>query len=109
LSLLKNCKKLAKGVYKNPFLCYNIYVSEVKYMKKTKLDSKELNKRCEEVFELQEDDYIYDVIVDDDNVVVNMTELDQSGQFVIFDYLPDMSERPEALQYLMGERDTFSD
>jgi hypothetical protein len=79
-------------------------------MKKTKLDSKELNKRCEEVFELQEDDYIYDVIVDDDNVVrVNMTELDQSGQFVIFDYLPDMTERPESLEYILGERDDFND
>jgi hypothetical protein len=79
-------------------------------MKKTKLDLKELNKRCEEVFELQEDDYIYDVIVDDDNVVrVNMTELDQSGQFVIFDYLPDMSERPESLDYILGERDDFND
>ena len=79
-------------------------------MKKTKLDSKELNKRCEEVFELREDDYIYDVIVDDDNVVrVNMTELDQSGQFVIFDYLPDMTERSEALDYILGERDDFND
>lgn len=79
-------------------------------MKRTNLNQEELNKRCQEVFELQEDDYIYDVEVDDDEVVyINMTELDQSGQFVIFDYQPDLTERPEALDYILGLRDNFND
>lgn len=79
-------------------------------MKRTKLNQDELNKRSEEVFDLQEGDFIYDVSVDDEGTVyVNMCELDQSGQYVIFDYQPDMTERPEALEYLLGERDDFND
>lgn len=79
-------------------------------MKMTNLSLEELNKRCGEVFELQEDDYIYSVEVDDDGTVrVNMEEVDQDGQTVSFDYCPDMTERPESLDYILGNRDDFND
>lgn len=62
-------------------------------MKKSNLSLEELNKRCGEVFDLQEDDYIYSVEVDDDGTVrVNMEEVSQNGQTVIFDYEPDMTD-----------------
>ena len=82
-------------------------------MRRTTLTEKELNKRAAEVFELQEGDYIYDVIVDDDGkVLVNMEEVGskQEGfRIVNFNYEPNMSERSEALAYLLGERDDFND
>lgn len=75
-----------------------------------KLTQEELNKRADEVFDLRIGDYIYDVIIDDDSqVVVPMRELDQDGDYVDFKYRPDMTERPEALDYLMGKRDDFND
>ena len=76
---------------------------------RTTLNTEELNKRCAEVFELQEDDYIWDVEVIDGQVYVNMEEVTEKGDTVIFDYKPDMSERPEALDYLLGKRDDFND
>ena len=83
-------------------------------MKKTNLSLDELNKRAEEVFELQDGDYIYDVEVNDgkidiDSVTVNMEEVDEKGRIVNFDYKPDMTERPEALDYLLGLRNDFND
>ena len=76
---------------------------------RTVLDLDTLNKRASEVFELQEDDYIWDVEVNDGVVVVNMEEVEHGGDIVNFDYMPDMSERPEALDYLLGLRDDFND
>ena len=76
---------------------------------KTVLSEEELNKRASEVFDLQEDDYIYDVSVINNQVFVNMQELSENGQFMIFDYKPDMTDRPEALEYLLGLRDNFDD
>ena len=79
-------------------------------MEQSILDQEELNKRADEVFDLHIGDYIYDVIIDDDSqVVVPMRELDQDGDYVDFKYRPDMTERPEALDYLMGKRDDFND
>lgn len=83
-------------------------------MKKTNLSLDELNKRAEEVFELQVDDYIWDVTatddkIDIDSVTVNMEEVDEKGRIVNFDYKPDMTERPEALDYLLGLRNDFND
>lgn len=76
---------------------------------RTTLNTEELNKRAEEVFELQEGDYIWDVEVIDGQVYVNMEEVTEKGDTVIFDYKPDMSKRPEALDYLLGLRDDFND
>ena len=79
-------------------------------MEQSTLSLDELNKRCNEVFDLQEGDYIWGVYVDSHGTVrVNMEEVDGKGETIIFDYLPDMTERPEALDYLMGKRDDFND
>lgn len=75
----------------------------------SKLDQQELNRRAAEVFELQEGDYIYSIEQIGDRVYVNMSEVDEKENTVIFDYIPDMTERPEALAYLMGERNNFDD
>lgn len=80
-------------------------------MEMSNLDQEELNKRAGEVFDLKIGDYVYDVCVEDDGSVrIPMRELsDLDGDWVDFDYLPDMTERPEALEYLMGKRDDFND
>lgn len=78
-------------------------------MKSGKLNQKEFNKRCHEVFFSQEGDYYYSIEVKDSKVSINMEEETADGNTVIFDYEPDMTERPEALAYLMGERDNFND
>jgi len=77
---------------------------------RTTLDLDELNKRAEEVFELQEGDYIWGLTIEDGIVKVNMEEEEWiTGKSVIFDYEPDMTERPQALDYLLGRRDDFND
>ena len=74
------------------------------------LEQEELNNRAGEVFDLRPGDFIYDVFIEDDgSVLVSMRELDDDGDYVDFHYLPDMSERSEALDYLMGKRDDFDD
>ncbi len=79
-------------------------------MERTILSQEELNKRCAEVFELQEDDYIFGLYIDDTHTVkVLMSEVDHSGQTFFFEYIPDMTDRPEALDYLMGDRNDFND
>ena len=80
-------------------------------MESSNLNQEELNKRAEEVFDLSIGDYVYDVFVEDDGSVrIPMRELSNlDGDYVDFDYKPDMTERPEALDYLMGKRDNFND
>ena len=79
-------------------------------MKMSNLEQDELNKRADEVFDLKVGDFIYDVLIDDDGtVLVKMRELGDDGDYVDFTYEPNMSERPEALDYLMGKRDDFND
>ena len=80
-------------------------------MEISNLDQTELNKRANEVFDLQPGDFIYDIYIEDDGqVVVSMSEYALEIQDTIdFKYLPDMSDRPEALDYLMGKRDDFND
>lgn len=80
-------------------------------MESSNLSQEELNKRADDVFDLRIGDYVYDVFVEDDGLVrIPMRELsDLDGDYVDFDYLPDMNDRPEALDYLMGKRDDFSD
>ena len=80
-------------------------------MESSNLNQEELNKRAEEVFDLSIGDYVYDVFVEDDGSVrIPMRELsDLDGDYVDFDYLPDMKERPQALDYLLGKRNDFND
>ena len=76
-------------------------------METSNLDQEELNKRAGEVFDLRIGDYVYDVCVEDGGSVrIPMREL---GEYVDFDYRPNMSDRQEALDYLMGKRDGFDD
>ena len=79
-------------------------------MKESILDRKELNKRAQEVFILDEGDYIWGgYVTTDKEVIVDMEEIDDEGDTVKFDYEPDMSGRPQALDYLLGKRDDFND
>ena len=67
---------------------------------------KELNERANKVFLLDEGDIVISVESDNDSTKVRIynekTDLE-------WDYLPDMSNRPQALDYLMGRRNDFND
>jgi hypothetical protein len=80
-------------------------------MKSTRItDTNESNRRCSEVFDMQEDDFVWGIYLDDGQLLVEMEEINEEGESSgIFNYEPDMTERPEALAYLMGERDDFND
>lgn len=80
-------------------------------MEYTKLNREELTKRASEVFDLREKDEVYDVYVaDDGQVAVRMLEyVAWQDDYVDFKYLPDMSGRPQATDYLLGKRDDFND
>ena len=71
----------------------------------------ELNARANQVFDLLPGDFVYQVYIDDNNrFVMDMSEYDSFFKdHVCFKYFPDMSERPQALAYLMGEREDFND
>lgn len=77
------------------------------------LSTEEFQSRCEEVFNLNDGDECYGIEVDDSGrVKIHMGEVGtkQEGfRWVYFDYEPDMSKRPEALDYLLGITDGFSD
>jgi hypothetical protein len=80
-------------------------------MKSTRItDTNEINRRCSEVFDMQEDDFVWGIYLDDGQLLVEMEEINEEGESSgIFNYEPNMEERPEALAYLMGERDDFND
>ena len=71
-----------------------------------KIDFVELQKRADEVFCLDEGDLVISVKGEKDSVRVRMYN-EISG--LEWDLLPDMTERPEALAYLKGERGDFND
>ena len=77
----------------------------------TTLNVDEMNKRCNEVFEMQEGDFVWGIFeTDEGQLLVEMQEVEKDGDLSpIFDYEPDMTERPEAKDYLMGRRDDFND
>jgi hypothetical protein len=70
------------------------------------LSFEELQKRAEEVFLLDEGDLIISVDGDGNNTRVRIFN-EISG--LEWDLMPDMTERPEALAYLKGERNDFAD
>ena len=80
-------------------------------MEISKLEPIELNKRANEVFDLHPGDYIYSIsVTDDGQTVVSMSEYAvEIEDHIDFKYLPDMSGRPEALNYLLGKRNDFHD
>ena len=71
-----------------------------------KIDFVELQKRANEVFLLDEGDLIISVDGEKDSTRIRMYN-EISG--LEWDLLPDMTERPEALAYLKGERGDFND
>ena len=71
-----------------------------------KLNFAELNKRADEVFLLDEGDIVVSVDGEKDSTKVRMYN-EISG--LEWDLMPDMTERPEALAYLKGERGDFND
>jgi hypothetical protein len=59
---------------------------------------------------MQEDDFVWGIYLDDGQLLIEMEEINEEGESSgIFNYEPNMEERPEALAYLMGERDDFND
>ena len=82
-----------------------IYIEERKiYM--NKINFAELQKRADEVFCLDEGDLVISVDGEKDSTRIRMYN-EISG--LEWDLLPDMTERPEALAYLKGERGDFND
>ena len=71
-----------------------------------KIDFVELQKRANEVFLLDEGDLVISVDGEKDSTRIRMYN-EISG--LEWDLLPDMTERPEALAYLKGERGDFND
>ena len=71
-----------------------------------KIDFVELQKRADKVFCLDEGDLVISVDGEKDSTRIKMYN-DISG--LEWDLLPDMTERPEALAYLKGERGDFND
>ena len=70
------------------------------------LDKSELNRRANEVFLMDENEIVEDVrgTIDDVRVTIHNRKTDER-----WDYIPNMSERPQALDYLLGKRDDFND
>ena len=71
-----------------------------------KIDFVELQKRASEVFLLDEGDLVISVDGEKDSTRVRMYN-EISG--LEWDLLPDMTERPNALLYLLGQVDSFDD
>ena len=71
-----------------------------------KINFVELQKRANEVFLLDEGDLVISVDGEKDSTRIRMYN-EISG--LEWDFIPDMTERPEALSYLKGERDNFND
>ena len=71
-----------------------------------KINFAELQKRADEVFCLDEGDLVISVDGEKDSTRVRMYN-EISG--LEWDLLPDMTERQQALEYLMGKRDDFND
>lgn len=79
--------------------------------KTSKLHADEINRRAEEVFDMRNGEFVMAVYYDDESETVRMPmlELDDNDNLISFDYIPDMTDRPQALAYLMGEREDFAD
>ena len=71
-----------------------------------KIDFVELQKRADEVFCLDEGDLVISVDGEKDSTRIRMYNKISGLEW---DLLPDMTERPEALAYLKGERGDFND
>lgn len=70
-----------------------------------KPNKKELDARCQEVFCADDGETFTGIREENGETVLTIT----NGNFVSYDYIPDMTGRPEALAYIKGERESFSD
>ena len=71
-----------------------------------KIDFVELQKRADKVFCLDEGDLVISIKGEKDSTRIKMYN-EISG--LEWDLLPDMTERPNALLYLLGQVDSFDD
>ena len=71
-----------------------------------KINFVELQKRADEVFLLDEGDLVISVDGEKDSTRIKMYN-EISG--LEWDFMPDMTERPNALLYLLGQVDSFDD
>ena len=71
-----------------------------------KINFAELQKRADEVFCLDEGDLVISVDGEKDSTRIRMYN-EISG--LEWDFMPDMTERQQALDYLKGERGDFND
>ncbi len=71
-----------------------------------KLSFEELQKRADKVFLLDEGDIVTDVSGDVNATRVRIYNEDTGLEWNL---MPDMSGRPEALDYLLGKRGDFND
>ena len=71
-----------------------------------KINFVEVQKRANEVFLLDEGDLVISIKGEKDSTRIKMYN-EISG--LEWDFMPDMTERPEALAYLKGERGDFND
>ena len=65
-----------------------------------------LQERAEQVFDLDDDEFV--VSVEGENDCVRMRMFNENTCMEWY-YLPDMTDRPQALAFLKGERDDFND
>lgn len=73
-------------------------------------DYDELNKRYQEVFMANKRDIVYDIRVrGDGQLEIDMDEATDKDTFAWLVYCPNMEGRPQALAYLMGDRNDFND
>lgn len=73
------------------------------------LTNEEFQRRCEKVFIANKNDVFYDIYIIENQVCILMDEMDDENNPVSFVYKPDMSMRPQALDYLLGRREDFND
>lgn len=80
-------------------------------MKYGKLPVEEFQKRCKQVFVTNRHDEFLEIKVNRrGTVIIEMREHDYDNlNAPIFHYKPNMSARPEALDYLLGLREDFND
>ena len=71
-----------------------------------KINFTELQKRADKVFCLDEGDLVISVDGEKDSTRIKMYN-EISG--LEWDFMPDMTERPNALLYLLGKVDSFDD
>lgn len=76
-------------------------------MKRSILNFEEMNKRCNEVFMMNDGDSVYGIF--EDKYGQLRVCLENVVDEAVWDYLPDMTERPQSKDYLMGRRDDFND